>query len=118
MLTPFGFVVVGLAGFRLTRLVVFDSLFGFNLESGSAMARRLDVWAWQSDGNARPGRTGWVKDKIGNLLVCAYCTGFWLTLGCWALMVYGNHPTRMAVTAVAATGLAALLNNTDHRIGR
>jgi len=116
MLTPFAFVVVALAGYRLTRLVVFDSLFGFNAESGSSMSRRLDVWSWAADGSVRPGVGGWFRDKVGNLLVCSYCVGVWLTVGCWALWVWGPSWARFGITAAAVAGVQALLSAADHRL--
>lgn len=119
MLTPYEFFIVAGAAYRLTRFVVFDSLAGFNLESGSAMSRRLDVWAWTADGKERPGFGGWLRDKVGNLLVCPYCVGFhvsWLLLCFWVRVWPWDLGTLGWVTAFAVAGAQSMLNVIDRRL--
>lgn len=116
MLTPWAFFIVALAAGRITGFVVYDSLAGFNLGSGSKMSRRLDVWAWQSDGKSHPGLGGWARDKIGNLLVCTYCIGWWITLACWAAWVWGPRWAEYVLMAWAAAGAQSMFNVIDHRL--
>jgi hypothetical protein len=69
------YVVVVLAAYRLTRFFVKDSLIGFSPESGSSMSMRLDRFAYAEDGTDRT----WLRGKIGDLLTCVWCLGFWIS---------------------------------------
>ena len=118
MLEPYALLLVALAAYRITRFLVFDSLMGFNLESGSKMSRRLDVWAWTAEGQERPGAGGWLRDKVGNLLVCPYCLGFWIAAACWAAWAWGPSWVQYVLVAWAAAGAQALLSTVDRRLNR
>jgi hypothetical protein len=73
-------VVVVLAAYRLTRFVVKDSLLG-RLPSkteprGSGFRRALDEFAYDDRGEDR----SLLRGKLGDLLTCTWCVGFWLSL--------------------------------------
>lgn len=112
MVEPWEFLIVALAAARITRFVVLDSLIGFNLDSGSKMSRRLDVFAYAPDGSDR----SWVRAKIGDLLNCTYCTGFWITVACWAAAVWGPGWAIGFLTCWAAACVQALLNVADRAL--
>lgn len=116
MLGPWDFVVVALAAYRMTRFVVFDSLIGFNLDSGSPASRWLDVWAWNADGSDKPGFGGWLRNKVATLLLCPYCIGFWITLACWATWTWAPSWCQYVLVAWAAAGAQALLSTLDRRM--
>lgn len=75
ILEPIELVVLALAAYRITRFFVKDSLIGFGPDSGSAMSVRVDRFAYDSDGNDR----SWLRGKIGDLLTCTWCLGFWVS---------------------------------------
>jgi hypothetical protein len=110
-LTAWAVFIIALAAYRLTRFLVFDSLFGFNLASRSRMSGRLDRWAYTTDGK---DRTYW-RGKLADLLVCPYCTGFWVTIGVWASWFYGPTWLRVIVVLFAIAGVQAFLNHLDQR---
>lgn len=73
---PWAFVLVVLASWRLTRFVVYDSLIGGHLESGTKWSRRLDSWAFTAEGKDK----NWVIAKLATLLSCTWCAGAWCSL--------------------------------------
>lgn len=112
---PFPFLVLVAASCRLTRLVVFDSLFGSHPDSGSSWSRTLDKWAWKVDGADRT----WARGKVGTLLVCPYCAGAWISLALvcvwlrwwpWWLGVEGW------IVVAAVAGGQALANALDRKL--
>lgn len=68
-------IILSFAAFRFTQFFIYDSLMGFNPESGSKMSARLDEFAYDTEGRDR----GYVRGKIGDLLICPWCLGFWLS---------------------------------------
>lgn len=114
---PWMFVIAALASFRLARFFVRDSLVGANTESGSKFSQLLDNWAWTEEGAPK----GWVRDKVGNLLVCTYCLGFWLSLAVWCGLTR-TWPWDLTVegwaTVFAVAGAQALLSIIDIQIER
>lgn len=80
-------VILSFAAFRFTQFFVFDSLMGFNPESGSKMSNRLDGFAYNKDGSNR----SYVRGKIGDLLTCPWCLGFWLSTATYLLFVISTH---------------------------
>jgi len=106
---PWQFVVIALAAFRLTRFFTLDSLIGANLDSGSKFSIALDAWAFDPEGTER----GWLRGKIGDLLVCTYCIGFWISLGCWWLWDRDFQHVREGLLVFAIAGVQALLSKYD-----
>lgn len=108
LLTPFMFILVTLACFRVTRFLVHDSLMGSSLDSGSGWSQTLDRWAYTSRGEPK----GFVRDKLAELLTCPYCLGFWISLAgtCIALRTF---PWHLGIdgwfTAWAVAGAAAMI---------
>lgn len=83
MVEPWVYVLLVFASFRVVRFVVFDSLMGSHLESGTKWSRRLDLWAFKEDGSDN----GWWRGKVGTLLSCVWCVGAYaslLVVGLWA----------------------------------
>lgn len=118
-LDPFAFVLVTLFAYRVTRFVVFDSLAGANLESRSKFSRRLDTWAFTQDGHDK----SWVRGKIGGLLVCPFCIGFWISFASLGVYVWaaGFEVTSWVMFGVwvwAVAGAQSLVSIAERRLMR
>lgn len=74
-MTAFQYALVVLAAYRITRFLVKDSLIGFGPDSGSKTSVRLDRWAYNEDGGDR----SFLRGKVGDLLTCVWCLGFWVS---------------------------------------
>jgi hypothetical protein len=103
MLGPAEFALLILASYRITRFFVRDSLIGFGEDSGSAMSVRIDAFAYNTDGSDR----SWIRGKIGDLLTCVWCLGFWVSAGCYFAFVaatgrLGEFPVAVDVLSVFA----------------
>lgn len=100
-----------LAAYRITRFFVFDSLMGFNLASGSSAATWLDGWAYDEEGEDR----SFLRGKVGDLLACPFCLGFWISAGLWLLWLAGpatyDSPAVAFVEIFAIAGGQALLSS-------
>jgi hypothetical protein len=117
MLTPFEMLAVALAAYRITRFFVWDSLIGFHPGSMSKMSQRLTNWAWVNDRTERDGQDrSWLRGKIGDLLTCQYCLGFWIVCATWAAFRWGPEWVRVGVFVWAIAGGQALLSSIDHRL--
>lgn len=106
-------VVIALAAYRATRVVVADSISdpfrawlwrhafadgGYDAHADEEVAvRRSRVWAWIFEG-----------------LSCAFCTGWWLSLAGWWAWFHGAAWCRTGLAAVAVAGLQALLSSRSH----
>jgi uncharacterized protein DUF1360 len=98
-------LVLGLASFRATRFVVFDSL-------TDPFRERIEMWHAVK-------HESWIRTKIRDLFSCPYCVGFWLSL--ITLLVYvsavdqwsGTSLWVHAVEVWAVAGVQALLNKWD-----
>jgi hypothetical protein len=85
-------LITGLISYRITRFLLFDSLIGMsdpdnenNQENPtSPMAIRLDNFAYTDTGEDR----SFIRGKIGDLLTCPWCTGFWVSVGVYALFTW------------------------------
>ena len=80
------------AAYRLTQFFVFDSLIGFSPESGSSMSSKVDRFAYypdldsehRRDDDGPPGADrSFLRGKIGDLLTCPWCLGFWISVACY-----------------------------------
>ena len=105
----FTFILLALASFRITRLIVFDKITEFirqpffdEIEEENEEGT-IEVFY-------RPKRTP-IKKFIGELLSCYWCTGVWISIAVVAGFLF--YPTIflpiMLVFAVA--GLAAILES-------
>lgn len=125
-ISPFTFLVLALAIYRVTRLIVADSLleparnwlFGRFPYSGSFMdggpedkPKRAKRAAFQNTGRGTEAR--WFVETgtfLGNLLHCFWCIGFWVSVV--GTVVYGLFPTAglllsLPFTFSAITGFIA-----------
>lgn len=93
-------LILSFAAYRLTQFFVYDSLIGGNPESGSKQSVRLDRFAYDSEtGQDR----SFLRGKVGDLLTCPWCLGFWLSAASYLLFVAATD--RWTGTAVVVHGL-------------
>lgn len=104
-------VVVGLASYRLTRVIVSDTI-----------TASFRVWLWRhayDDGGYDSlternvtTRRSWAWEKLYQLFTCPFCTGWWISLAFyWAWMFADWRWTHHAIAALAATGIQAVISS-------
>lgn len=109
-LEPYGFVLLCLAAYRVTRFLVKDSLLGFGPDSGSRTSVRVDAFAYDDEGQDR----SWLRGKIGDLLTCTYCLGFWVSLAAlcgWLRLAPWELGVEGVVVVFAIAGVQGFLNS-------
>lgn len=106
-------VVLAAASYRITRFFVWDSLMGANPESGTAFSQWVDEFAYTEDGSDR----SWLRGKIGDLLVCPWCMGWWVSVAvygvwAWATDQWTGYPIAVHVLSVfAIAGVQGFLDS-------
>ena len=110
----FYFFVVGLAVFRLTRLIVYDKITHFIRKPFMQELEELN-----EDGEKEiyyvpmdKGIRGW----IGELLNCYWCTGIWMTI--FILLLYWLIPffANVFIFGLAIAGFAAIIETIVQRL--
>ena len=59
--------------------------------------------------NVRPTGSGW-RRSVGELLSCPFCLDVWLASGSTVALQLAPRPTRVALSTLAAVGLADMLH--------
>jgi hypothetical protein len=110
MISALEFLVLAVAGYRGTQLVVHDSILD---------APRSALYDWHSKKLDSKTRTA-----LTTLIGCVYCAGFWVSgilLATW-LLVTGQFDDAPLLTHlvlwVAVAGAAVLLNRIDDTLGQ
>lgn len=70
---PWPFLLLGLAVFKASWLVLFSSLLGSHLDSGTSWSKWLDKVAFNSDGTDK----GAVRSKVVTGYTCVECVSAW-----------------------------------------
>lgn len=93
--------VIGLAGYRLARLVAVDSL--------TEGARSYLFWAGHDDpDDGEPVVTSRPLAWLYRLVSCPFCVGVWIVAGLYLLWAHVSD-ARPFIAAIAAMGVAAIL---------
>lgn len=99
-------LLLGLASYRATQLVVWDTI-------GDPLRLRLKVWRARKEASK-------VRAFLDNLIGCPYCTGWWLSMITGAVYFGITAPwsslgdwTRNAILMWAVAGVQALANRWD-----
>lgn len=101
-------LVVGLAGYRLTRVVTSDTISDPFRAWVYAHAYAASGYDSRTDSEqARVRHRGWHWFYM--LVSCPFCLGFWVTLGVWSAWKWGPDWCRSAVAAIAAVGVQAFI---------
>ncbi|PLS02908.1 DUF1360 domain-containing protein [Neobacillus cucumis] len=99
-------LILSLASFRLTRLLVFDKIFEFIREPF------FDEVKEEHDGEVDvyyvPKKTG-IKKFIGELLSCYWCTGVWASAFIVGFYYICPDFSGLIILILAVAGLASLL---------
>ena len=105
-------LALGFASFRITRFIVWSSLIGtacdgqpigngFN-HPDTSVGVAISEFAYKPNGQYQ----GWFRGKLGDLLQCTWCAGFWVSAA-----VYGAwfQPTTIDARAIVSVfGIAAV----------
>lgn len=113
-------VLLGLVSYRITRFFVSDSLIGMGdpdnendqKDPTSPMAVVLDNWAYNDDGSDR----SFIRGKIGDLLTCIFCLGFWVSVIVYALFTWSlpwtvEDPQNWVLMAFGISGVQAFIGS-------
>lgn len=105
---PFDLVLLGLATFRLGRMVAYDKVietfrlpFTETTPDPSGMGKTV---------SPRNGESGVVR-ALGELLSCPICAGTWIAAALTYALSLAPRPTRAFLTIMSAVGMAELLNS-------
>ena len=108
---PFELVLLGLASFRVGRMIAFEGV----------AAPLREPFTQTTDDATGAGKTvvaagsGW-RHVLGELMSCPICAGTWVAAG----LVYGLHllpgPTRVLLAIMSATGVAELCYSTTEAL--
>lgn len=106
-------IILSFAAYRFTQFFIYDSIWGGHPDSGSNRSVRVDKFAYTLEGVDR----SFVRGKIGDLLTCPWCLGFWLSaftyvafvvsMGLWV----GTPLVVHFLTVFAVAGGQGLLNS-------
>lgn len=114
-MTWLSFVLVSLAVFRITRLIVYDKITEF-LRSPFMM----EVEEKDEDGNLEvyivPRETG-LRGWFGQLLSCYWCTGIWVSILIITLKYFFPVVADIVIFIFAVAGAAAFIETVIQRIG-
>lgn len=105
MISPAELLLLSLAGYRVTQLLVHDSIL-------DAARSRVDTWQ-----QARPDSAA--REAVVTLISCVYCTGWWVSGSLLATWLYATGEFDQAPLLVhgvewsAVAGAAVLLNRWD-----
>lgn len=104
---PFDLVLLGLATFRLGRLIAYDKVTEtFRLpftKTAPDISGAGQTVVPRSEGNG-------VMRALGELISCPICAGTWIAAGLTYALALVPRPTRVFLTMMSAVGLAELIN--------
>ncbi|MEH6943485.1 DUF1360 domain-containing protein [Bacillus sp. JJ722] len=101
------FILLALASFRLTRLIVYDKITSFlrkpffEEEDGKNEKGEIETYIV-------PKKKG-IKGFIGQLLNCYWCTGVWIAIFIVCLSYFFSYWSGPVIVVLAVAGLAAIL---------
>ncbi|MEW5323030.1 DUF1360 domain-containing protein [Geobacillus thermoleovorans] len=104
---PFSFVLLCLASFRLTRLIVYDAITAW-------IRRPFHEWTEQElpDGSKQvflSFKGDGLRRWIGELLSCYWCTGIWCAAFCYIGLALWPTVFEPLITLLAIAGGAAIM---------
>jgi hypothetical protein len=112
-ITFLNLVILSLASFRLTRLIVFDKITEFIREPFFDEMEEVNEEG-EKELYYIPKKEG-VKKFFGELLSCYWCTGIWTTTGL-VLLSYFIPYFQIVIMILAIAGLAAILETIVQQI--
>lgn len=123
-------LLLGIASYRLTRFFVLDTLIGMGTEEtldpdtqrlvlvpNSKWGEVVFRFAYVSDeADEHYGEDrSFIRGKIGDLLGCIFCLGFWISTAAFALWTWSlpwtvENPQQWILSAFAVAGVQTFLN--------
>ncbi|MGM0836792.1 MAG: DUF1360 domain-containing protein [Bacillota bacterium] len=108
------FLLLGLASFRLTRLIITDKITSF-------LRKPFIEEVEEVNGNGETETYVLIKGKgvrgfFGELLSCYWCTGMWVTAGLFFLLYLYPFVGKPVLVILAAAGLAGIIESSVNRI--
>ena len=106
-LTFLELTLLGLASFRLTRLMVFDKITGF---IRNAFMKEIE----ETDEKGEKAiylvpKSGLIRGFIGELLSCYWCTGVWSSIILYLLYITVSVIAVPIIVILAISGIAAII---------
>ncbi len=105
----FWFLLLGLASFRLTRLIVLDMITSFirkpfmeEIEEKNDKGEIEEYIVIKGTG---------LRGFVGELLSCYWCTGVWVTTGLFILVTFYPFAGKPVLIIFAAAGVAGILES-------
>jgi hypothetical protein len=103
------FTVLAFAAFRLTRLIVFDSITEF--------FRQIFLEEAEEEGEIYyVTRPGFIRGFIGELISCYWCTGVWAAALLYLSYLYFPMAAVPVIFVLAIAGAAALIESVIQRL--
>lgn len=109
--------VVALAAYRLTRVVVEDTItasFRAWVWRRAYVPAGYDARADRDTAVRRHGRAGWAWEKLFQLVTCPFCLGWWVTIGLFVAWFGWPSTAREVVLLAAAIGMQAFISSRPH----
>lgn len=104
--SPFEFVLIGLAVFRVWRLLAEDSVLD------RPRAWLLGVPGWKPTGHETP--PDGYRAELATFLTCPHCAGFWLSVAAWGLWLLTPW---WALTLAVPLAFSAVVGVLGSRLG-
>lgn len=106
-----GLVVVAFAAYRVTRVVVADTISdSFRAWVWARSYERIDDYDSLADTDTRTARRSWWWEKAYQLVSCPWCTGWWVSLATYAAWFHWHVSfARPVIAAVAVAGLQGFI---------
>ncbi|PWW19152.1 uncharacterized protein DUF1360 [Cytobacillus oceanisediminis] len=115
-ITPMELIILSLASFRLTRLIVFDKITQFIRKPFLE-----EVEEKGEDGETEIYlviKKGRIRGFFGELLSCYWCTGVWSAIFLCTLYVFLREWAVPVLLVLAVAGLAAIIESLLQRFER
>ena len=111
---PLEFILLSLASFRLTRLIVYDKITAFLrkpfFDEVEKKNKKGEVEIY-----IIPKKSG-IKGWIGELLSCYWCTGIWSAIIIVAALFFFPYWSNPVIVVLAVAGLASLIETIVQRL--
>lgn len=107
VLSVFHFILLVLASFRLTRLLVYDKITEFIRRPFFIEWTEINE-AGESEVYLTPKETG-IQRWIGGLLSCYWCTGVWSAIGIYTGYIFLPFIFKHIIIVLAIAGVASVL---------
>ncbi|PLS16004.1 sporulation protein [Bacillus sp. M6-12] len=108
------FFLLSLASFRMTRLIVFDSITEFFRAPFFEEEEEINKQG-ETEIYIVPKKNG-IRGFIGRLLSCYWCTGIWVSMIFYGLYLFIPGFFGPVLVVLAVAGLAALIETAVHHM--